>query len=280
MELVHKRLVKELKGEELNQYLLDNSSLLFDYYNTKKTVYKLSDLGKPKKTSYHSILENRYQVINADRNPDYHFEEMPDEQLCPNCGEKQRLNEDQLVCLKCAIFIDHVEINNLPEHHYNKQTQRIQCFGRFIESLTGQSSQEIPDKIINICKKEMKLTGTMYPNEADIHSYLKKHKLPLYYNRIFQIIFVLTGQHRLDITPEQEYRIKETYSLIQNPYAEVVTDRTHFCNSSYIFYKICQHLDYEHLLFMIKLPKREVLISYERTWERLCKVLNWDFIPV
>ena len=45
LSFLHKRKMKELKGQDRNDYLLKNARLIFAYYREKKRFYSLNFLG-------------------------------------------------------------------------------------------------------------------------------------------------------------------------------------------------------------------------------------------
>ena len=57
-------------------------------------------------------------------------------------------------------------------------------------------------------------------------------------------------------------------------------NRKNFLSYSYVLHKFCELLEYDHLLEYFSLLKsREKLHQQDLIWEKMCKDLNWEFIP-
>ena len=83
------------------------------------------------------------------------------------------------------------------------------------------------------------------------------------------------------MSPELEERLCSLFKDIQAPYARYCpNDRVNFLNYYYTIYKLCELLEKDEFLpFFPMLKDREKRIEQDSIWKKICKELNWEFIP-
>ena len=83
------------------------------------------------------------------------------------------------------------------------------------------------------------------------------------------------------MTPQLEEKLCNLFMDIQKPYAKhCPDDRVNFLNYYYVLYKMCELLDETKFLPFFPMLKDPVKrIEQDEIWKKICKELNWEFIP-
>ena len=80
---------------------------------------------------------------------------------------------------------------------------------------------------------------------------------------------------------ELETTLCNLFMEIQKPYAKFCpNDRQNFLNYYYVLYKMCELLGEDQYLdgfYMLKDPIKRM--EQDEVWKKICKELNWEFIP-
>ena len=79
---------------------------------------------------------------------------------------------------------------------------------------------------------------------------------------------------------EMEDILKHMFREIQEPFALYKEEnRRNFLSCSYIAYKLCQIMNYNEFLPILKLYKDKAKTrKHDITWEKMCNHLGWRFI--
>ena len=82
-------------------------------------------------------------------------------------------------------------------------------------------------------------------------------------------------------TSETEEELRRMFKEIQIPFHKFCPpERKNFLSYSYVLHKFCELLEYDYLLpYFPLLKSREKLHAQDIIWEKICKDLNWEFIP-
>ena len=131
------------------------------------------------------------------------------------------------------------------------------------------------------------LTPLIKQNSPDAIETMNLHKLSGKRIAIDASLFMykmLINMRRSDksyFTNEQEEKLKEMFNLVQKPFkTHSPPNRKNFLNYAYIFRKFLELLSYDEFLpFFSELKSREKLYSQDEHWKKICKDLNWEFIP-
>ena len=100
------------------------------------------------------------------------------------------------------------------------------------------------------------------------------------YEHIPYIINKLSGLEAPNINRHIEMKFIDMFTKIQEPWEIFKSpDRKNFLSYSYVLHKFCQLLELDHLLICFPLLKSaRNLKDQEQVWEKICKVLKWEFI--
>ena len=114
-----------------------------------------------------------------------------------------------------------------------------------------------------------------------VREILKKLEYNKYYEHIPHIINVLNGKKAPILTRQYEDQLRNMFKEIQTPFMQHCPEnRKNFLSYSYVLHKFCQLLELDDLLVYFPLLKsREKLQQQDKIWEKICKSLQWQYIP-
>ena len=304
--------IKELKKKK-NDYFLDNSKYIFEYFENKKNIDNIEDTNKSN-TSQNQLLFNIFKVkpsndaASKDKNNenknliqkylsniDESFLDMSsfvrETDICQFCFKGEMIpldDEGVLICNLCAVNIPYLIENEKPSYKEPPKEvcfyayRKINHFKEILAQFQGKETTQIPDNVIEQIQQQIKkerigLEQLTYYKTKDI---LKKLAFNKYYEHIAFI------KNKLGIKPpvfsqELEDTLCNLFMEIQAPYAKTCPDyRVNFLNYYYVLYKFCELLGETQYLHDIPLLKdREKLIEQDETWKKMCIELDWEFIP-
>ena len=302
--------IKELKNKK-NNYFLNNSKYIFEYFENKKNINNIEETNKVV-TSKNQILFNIFKIKqekdkNVDENKnknlvqkylsniDESFLDMNsfvrDSDICQNCYKGEMIpldDEGVLICNICAVNIPYLIENEKPSYKeppkevcfyaYKKINHFKEILAQFQGKETTQISNDVIDQIQQQIKKER--IGLKQLTHHKTKEILKKLGFNKYYEHIAFIKNKL-GIKPPVFSPELEDTLCNLFMEIQAPYAKTSPDyRVNFLNYYYVLFKFCELLGEIQYLDDIPLLKdREKLIEQDETWKKMCFELNWVFIP-
>ena len=303
-------IIKELKNKK-NNYFLNNSKYIFEYFENKKNINNIEDTNKVV-TSKNQILFNIFKIkqekdqnINENINKnlvqkylsniDDSFLDMNafvrDSDICQNCYKGEMIpldDEGVLICNICAVNIPYLIENEKPSYKeppkevcfyaYKKINHFKEILAQFQGKETTQISNDVIDQIQQQIKKER--IGLAQLTHHKTKEILKKLGFNKYYEHIAFIKNKL-GIKPPVFSPELEDTLCNLFMEIQAPYAKTCPDyRINFLNYYYVLFKFCELLEETQYLHDIPLLKdREKLIEQDETWRKMCVELDWEFIP-
>ena len=303
-------IIKELKNKK-NNYFLNNSKYIFEYFENKKNINNIEDTNKVV-TSKNQILFNIFKIkqekdqnINENINKnlvqkylsniDDSFLDMNafvrDSDICQNCYKGEMIpldDEGVLICNICAVNIPYLIENEKPSYKeppkevcfyaYKKINHFKEILAQFQGKETTQISNDVIDQIQQQIKKER--IGLAQLTHHKTKEILKKLGFNKYYEHIAFIKNKL-GINPPVFSPELEDTLCNLFMEIQAPYAKTCPDyRINFLNYYYVLFKFCELLEETQYLHDIPLLKdREKLIEQDETWRKMCVELDWEFIP-
>ena len=293
--------VKELKLQK-KQYLLNNSDLIFDYFEKKKN---LSDGKTNKKKILHSFFSKTDEKVDIKNTSDTivqrYFNNIDNRlidmknyeinyEICPKCsGELVQVESDGiLICKTCSyqdkFLIEHEKpsYKEPPKEVCFYAYKRINHFREILAQFQAKETTQIPEEVIDNIKKQIKkerLTLEKMDNKR-AKDILKK----LGYNKYYEHIPFIKDKLGIKppvMQPELEDKLCNLFMEIQKPYSKHCPDsRVNFLNYYYVLYKMCELLD-EHSFLpyfpMLKDPVKR--IEQDEIWKKICLELNWEFIP-
>jgi hypothetical protein len=306
--------IKEIKYKK-NDYLLDNSKYIFEYFENKKNINNIDDSTKMV-TSKNILLFNIFKIKKDDTpdnivystenknknivqkylaNIDETFLDMNSfirtTDICQSCYKGELIpldDEGVLICNLCAVNIPYLIENEKPSYKEPPKEvcfyayKKINHFKEILSQFQGKETTQIPDEVIDhiqlqIKKERISIQHLTHHKTKEI---LKKLGFNKYYEHIAFI------KNKMGIKPpvfsqELEDTLCNLFMEIQAPYAKTCPDyRVNFLNYYYVLFKLCELLEENAFLNDIPLLKdREKLIEQDETWKKMCVELNWEFIP-
>jgi len=301
--------IKEIKhkirilGEKKNNYFLDNSKNIFEYFENKKNIstninsekstklnsfFKLNDTNEHFEKSNNIVKEYLCKVDDSfiDMNS---FINLTDKCSYCNRGELIPVDEDGvLVCNICSKYVNFLIENEKPSYKEPPKEvcfyayKRINHFREILAQFQAKETTQIPDKVIEDIKYQIKKEriDKEQINNAKAKEILKKLGYNKYYEHI-PFIKDIIGIKPPVMNPELEETLCNLFMDIQRPYAKFCPDdRVNFLNYYYTVYKLCELLDQRQFLpFFPMLKDREKRIEQDNIWKKICDELNWEFIP-
>ena len=304
--------IKELKNKK-NNYFLDNSSLIFEYFENKKNINNVDDTNK-QTTSKSQLLFNIFKVkqdIDADANItenknknivqkylsniDESFLDMSayvrETDICQSCFKGEMIpldDEGVLICNLCSVNIPYLIENDKPSYKEPPKEvcfyayKKINHFKEILAQFQGKETTQIPNEVIEQIQQQIKKEriGLEQLTHHKTKEILKKLSFNKYYEHIAFIKNKL-GIKPPVFSPELEDTLCNLFMEIQAPYAKTCPDyRVNFLNYYYVLFKFCELLGETQYLDDIPLLKdREKLIEQDETWKKMCVEMNWEFIP-
>jgi hypothetical protein len=289
------------------EYLLTNSSCIFNYFESKKKIAECSnkttlldnffkintsnddttiseDLLTEKKNiqTYMSNVDESFLDVN-------HFISVTD--ICKFCNKGEMIAVDYegiMICNNCSASVKYLVENEKPSYKEPPKEvcfyayKRINHFREILAQFQAKETTQIPDEVIEniiqqIKKERIDLSQMTNRRTKEI---LKK----LGYNKYYEHIPFI--KDKLGIKPpimssELENTLCNLFMDIQGPYAKYCPDdRVNFLNYYYTVYKLCELLNQYHFLpYFPMLKDREKRIEQDVIWKNICEELGWEYIP-
>ena len=302
--------IKELKNKK-NNYFLNNSKYIFEYFENKKNINNIEETNKVV-TSKNQLLFNIFKIKqetdkNIDENKnknlvqkylsniDESFLDMNsfvrDSDICQNCYKGEMIpldDEGVLICNICAVNIPYLIENEKPSYKEPPKEvcfyayKKINHFKEILAQFQGKETTQISNDVIVQIQQQIKKEriGLKQLTHYKTKEILKKLGFNKYYEHIAFIKNKL-GIKPPVFSPELEDTLCNLFMEIQAPYAKTCPDyRINFLNYYYVLFKFCELLEETQYLHDIPLLKdREKLIEQDETWKKMCVELDWEFIP-
>ena len=298
-----KKKISKIKRKE-KEYLLNNSSYVFDYFENKKKIadcvnkttlldkfFKINtedmelsnELGKERKNiqTYMTNVDDSFLDIN-------NFVIQTD--ICNFCNKGEMIAVDYegiMICNFCSNSVKYLVENEKPSYKEPPKEvcfyayKRINHFREILAQFQAKETTQIPDEVIEniiqqIKKERIDLSQMTNKRTKEI---LKK----LGYNKYYEHIPFI--KDKLGIKPpimssELENMLCNLFMDIQGPYAKFCPDdRVNFLNYYYTVYKLCELLNQHHFLpYFPMLKDREKRIEQDEIWKKICEELQWEYI--
>ena len=296
--------IRRLKRRK-NEYFLNNSCIIFDYFESKKAIanddveLKTTVLDRFFKTNqttdslkqtekhnsvkqYFIGLDDSFMEIN-----DYIFSD----NVCKFCNKGEMIPVDDegiVVCNQCAKHTPFIVEGEKPSYKEPPKEvsfyayKRINHFREILAQFQAKETTQIPDKVIKDVKSQIKKERIQLHQLTNVKAkdILKKLGYNKYYEHI-PFIKDIIGIKPPVMTPELEETLCNLFMEIQAPYAKYCPDdRVNFLNYYYTVYKLCELLDQQHFLsYFPMLKDREKRMEQDVIWKKICDELDWEFIP-
>lgn len=293
----------EDKDDEIN-YIFNSGQILRDYYNNNQKVENVRKNDEKisikdffnknkgiKNNDKQSKLLSSYQQIN-DNKPI--LKKTQNGYMCKKCNVDNVLtpSESCYTCPKCGIVNEIIfendrvrtkDMNNGSETN-TYPYKRINHFQEWLNNIMGRESTIIDNKIYTDIINELNktnITDLKSITREDIRLILKKLGYNKFYEHIPHILNKISGITPPQISKEVEDKLILMFKLIQKPFEKYKPpERKNFLSYSYVFHKLCELLELDHLLEYFPLLKnRHKLRAQDLIWEKICEDLNWQFYP-
>ena len=303
--------IKELKYKK-NNYFLDNSKYIFEYFENKKNINNVEETNKII-TSKNQLLFNIFKVKQDDQNKNNNENKnknlvqkyltnvdesfldintyVRETDICQNCfkGEMIPLDDEGVViCNLCAVNIPYLIENEKPSYKEPPKEvcfyayKKINHFKEILAQFQGKETTQIPDEVVE--QIHLQIKKERIGIEQLTHCKTKEILKKLGFNKYYEHIAFIKNKMGIKppvFSPELEDTLCNLFMEIQAPYAKTSPDyRVNFLNYYYVLFKFCELLEETPYLDDIPLLKdREKLIEQDETWKKMCVELNWEFIP-
>lgn len=285
-----------------NNYYLDNSKYVFEYYENKK--HTATGMGKSK------VLNNFFNIGTSTPKKDEN--ELTNVQkylagvdeafldvnnfvvqtdICQKCHSGELIaidHEGMLVCNNCSVSVQFLIENEKPSYKEPPKDvcfyayKRINHFREILAQFQAKETTQIPDEVLENIKNQIRkerISNKQLTNKR-AKDILKK----LGYNKYYEHIPFIKDKLGIKppvMSPELEERLCSLFMDIQAPYARYCPDdRVNFLNYYYTVYKLCELLEQKDFLpFFPMLKDREKRIEQDEIWKKICGELDWEFIP-
>jgi hypothetical protein len=305
--------IRSLKSQK-NQYLLDNSRYIFQYFEEKKKIssgdntqntkvlynyFKIksgsgeaSVVDSEKYNNSKLIYHNYWKNVNNDIINIQDFVVASD--ICRLCHSGELIPQEEegiLICNNhsCGQIISHIVDNSKPS---NKEPPnevsytayiRLNHFKEILSQFQAKETTQIPPEVIELIKNRLKkerITDPSTLNYDNMREILKKLGLNKYFEHI-QYINSLFGIKPPIMSEELHETLCILFIEIQKPWAvHCPPDRSNFFNYTYTFYQLCVLLDQTQYLPYIPMMKdREKQLEADMIWKCVCNDLDWMFFP-
>lgn len=297
--------IKELKHKK-NDYFLDNSKYIFEYFENKKNISNMDT----KNSSKNQMLDRFFKIKNDPSNNtdslnnnivqkylsniDESFLDINSfvfsTDVCQSCFKGELIpldDEGVLICNKCSVNIPYLIENEKPSYKEPPKEvcfyayKKINHFKEILAQYQGKETTQIPLEVVDLIKQQIKKERIELEqlNHCKTKEILKKLGFNKYYEHIAFIKNKL-GIKPPVMTPELEDTLCNLFMELQSPYAKNCPDyRVNFLNYYYVLYKLCELLGETSFLDDIPMLKdREKLIEQDEIWKKMCEQLDWEFI--
>ena len=211
--------------------------------------------------------------------------------LCDICGNEMKmcLNEANLTCSKCGhqefilVDSDKPSYKDPPREVCYYAYKKINHFNEWLAQFQAKESTEIPSEIydtILIQLKKERITNMASLKPTKLREILRKMKASKYYEHIPHIINRLNGQNAPCMSREDEEKLRHMFREIQPSFKKhCPKGRRNFLSYGYVLYKMCELLEMDEYLPCFPLLKnRDKLYLQDKTWEKICFEMNWQYI--
>jgi len=295
--------IRDLKNKK-NDYFLDNSKYIFDYFENKKNISSgettnknkiLDSFFKMNNTNINNIENNNNDIFSKYlSNIDESFLDINSfitpSDICQSCYKGELIpldDEGVLICNSCYTNIQYLIENEKPSYKEPPKEicfyayKKINHFKEILAQFQGKETTQIPPEVVENLKLQIKKeridkSKLTYLKTKDI---LKKLGFNKYYEHI-NFIKDKMGIKPPIISQELEETLCNFFMEIQYPYAKHCPDyRVNFLHYYYVLFKLFELLGEDDYLKEIPMLKdRDKLIEQDNIWKKICAELDWEFV--
>ena len=305
--------IKVIKSKK-KDYFLDNSQFIFEYFENKKNISSGSNINNNNTSKSklvnsffkikEDILESPEKNILKDNNNivQKYLTNIDDcfldvnsficqTDICKLCNKGELIpleDEGILICNNCSRSIPYLIEKEKPSYKEPPKEvcfyayKRINHFKEILAQFQGKETTQIPIEVIENIKLQIKKERIEIEQITNIKT--KEILKKLGYNKYYEHIPFIKDKLGIKppiMSPELEETLCNLFIELQSPYSKYCPDdRVNFLNYYYTAYKLCELLGEEKYLSLFPLLKdREKRIEQDNIWRKICKELDWEFIP-
>lgn len=307
--------LRKLKNKKQN-YLLDNSKYVFDYFEQKKQISMVSNITNQNKNVLNSFFKVKATAANASdisndkysgakqlyqkywRNVSNEITNIHDfvipTDVCTICHSGELIPQDEegiLICnnASCGKFITYIVDNAKPA---NKEPPsevsytayiRLNHFKEILSQFQAKETTQIPEEVINAIRariKKERIEDMSIINYDKMREILRKLGFNKYFEHI-QYINSLFGIKPPIMNEELHETLCVLFIEIQQPWAvHCPPNRTNFFNYTYTLHQLCVLLDQmQYLPYIPMMKDREKQLEQDMIWKKVCNDLDWEYFP-
>ena len=296
-----------------NDYLLNNSRYIFNYYEEKQKIsngkntkniesmnrfFKIkaktedsSNLNSDRYKSSKKIYQEYWKNVEGEI---MHLQEyVMQTDTCLVCNQGELIPQEEegiLICnnVACGKFLLHIVDNQKP---VNKEMPnevsytayiRLNHFKEILSQFQAKETTKIPEEVLNDVKKRIQKERK---NISEINYKEMRNMLSILgYNKYFEHIQYINSILGIQ-PPVMEEELIETLCVlfieIQQPWALFCPiTRTNFFNYTYILCQLCILLDQRQYLPYIPMMKDRIKqLEQDMIWKKVCDYLDWEYYP-
>lgn len=304
--------IKEMLCRRKN-YFLDNSPLVFNYFEKKKLISEGGELEDPG----NCVVTDFFKIRRADTtsqettvsqhvgagsdvqrylsNVDESFLDVGNfvysTDVCRKCNDGELISvehEGIMVCNNCSAHVSMLIENEKPSYKEPPKEvcfyayKRINHFREILAQFQAKETTQIPEEVLDNIRRQIqkeRITLSSLTNKK-AKEILKKLGYNKYYEHI-PFIKDKLGVKPPIMSPELEETLCSLFMDIQGPYAKYCPGhRVNFLNYYYTVYKLCELLGEDQFLpYFPMLKDMGKRVEQDAIWKQICDDLSWEFIP-
>lgn len=285
---LQKQINSQKQDNELKAYLGKATPLLEEYEKLPQHKSFIIFKTDPQEEKKKEIIKKFFAIAK-----NYVTLESPtlnQKQRCEGCnGEDFDISDEGMYsCLACGVcfqrndethsFRDTDRINLSTRYKYNKRTHFEEATRKF----QGNQNVTVKPKVYEFILKKADIYSISKENltKEQIYFFLSEGGFSRHYDDINLIHYNITGKKPPNISHLEKdlfqkfMQQEEIYAKVKNP------ARVNSLNVYYKLFKLLQLLRFKcSLSDFPTLKTRERLLEYDEIWKKICKELNWKFIP-
>jgi hypothetical protein len=282
--------------DELTDYIVKCMPLLHQYTDDTPVV---SDKKGPFNIQIHRGVQKKdiydEYLVRVEESRNLNLESIKKNTTeCGACGSSNVFHdtiESCDICMSCGSMdfvlgceMTYKEEQENTEKIINYSYKRENHFNEWLSQFQAQEVTSIPPEVIEQLRSEFKKMKIKTVNEithTKVRTLLKKLKLNKYYEHVPYISNILNGIQPKRMPSVLEEKLRQMFKEIQAPFDKnCPTERKNFLSYSYVLYKFCELLSEDDYLECFPLLKsKEKLYQQDVIWRKICKDLQWEFIP-
>jgi hypothetical protein len=293
-------------------YFLNNSKYIFEYFENKKNISS----GTISQTNVNkSNIVNNFFKIKEEKNDENNLIQNDNKNIvlkyltnisddlldinnfvyqtdiCEVCNKGELIpleDEGIMVCNICSRSIPYLIENEKPSYKEPPKEvcfyayKRINHFKEILAQFQGKETTQIPSEVIENIKLQIKKERIELSQISNIKT--KEILKKLGYNKYYEHIPFIKDKLGIKppiMSPELEETLCNLFVELQSPYSKFCPDdRVNFLNYYYTAYKLCELLGEDNYLQhfpMLKDPEKRM--EQDVIWKKICKELDWEYIP-